>query len=58
MEADKATLTSDTRNAIKLDLEYWGKKLAHYEKTKNLQGIRVAKLFINKYLDAYNDAKF
>ena len=51
------TLTDDCREGIKQDLEYWRKKLAHFEKTKNLQGIKVCKLLLNKYLDSYNDAK-
>lgn len=58
MEADKATLTSDVRAEISLDLKYWQAKLAHYQKTGNKQGEKVAKMFLDKYLDAYNDAKF
>lgn len=38
------------------DLEYWRKKKAHFEKTRNEEGVKVAKLLINKYLDAYNEA--
>lgn len=53
MECDKV---SHTKTEILEDLEYWRKKLAHFEKTGNTNGIRVAKLLINKYLDAYNDA--
>jgi hypothetical protein len=37
-------------------LEYWRKKLAHFEKTGNKEGVKVAKLLIDKYLDAYNTA--
>jgi hypothetical protein len=53
MESDKV---SHTKSEILEDLEYWRKKLAHFENTKNENGIKVAKLLINKYLDAYNDA--
>ena len=53
MDSDKA---SHTKSEIKEDLEYWRKKLAHFEKTGNKEGIKVAKLLINKYLDAYNEA--
>jgi hypothetical protein len=52
MESDKV---SHTKAEILEDLEYWRKKLIHFEKTDNKQGIKVAKLLINKYLDAYND---
>ncbi len=45
-----------TKSEIKEDLEYWRKKLAHFEKTGNKEGMKVAKLLLNKYLDAYNDA--
>jgi hypothetical protein len=53
MESDK---TGHTKEDILEDLEYWRKKLAHFEQTNNQNGIKVAKLIINKYLDAYNDA--
>jgi hypothetical protein len=53
MECDKV---SHTKSEILEDLEYWRKKLVHFEKTNNENGIKVAKLIINKYLDAYNDA--
>lgn len=53
MESDKV---SHTKAEILGDLEYWRKKLSHFEKTNNTNGIKVAKLLINKYLDAYNEA--
>ena len=53
MECDKV---GHTKKEILKDLEYWRKKLVHFEKTNNINGIKVAKLIINKYLDAYNDA--
>lgn len=53
MECDKA---SHTKSEIKEDLEYWRKKLEHFQKTENKEGIKVAKLLIDKYLDAYNNA--
>jgi hypothetical protein len=53
METDKI---SHTKSGIKQDLEYWRKKLAHFEKTGNKEGVKVAKLLIDKYLDAYNTA--
>lgn len=56
METDKCASPSHTRDEIKGDLEYWRKKLAHFEKTGNKEGMKVAKLLLNKYLDAYNDA--
>jgi hypothetical protein len=49
------TLRDDARESIKKDLEYYRKKLAHYEKTKNLQGIKVCKLLLDKYLDQFNN---
>jgi hypothetical protein len=53
MECDKV---SHTKAEILEDLEYWRKKLDHFQKTNNINGIKVAKLIINKYLDAYNEA--
>ena len=53
MECDKV---SHTKAEILEDLEYWRKKLDHFEKTNNTSGINVAKLIINKYLDEYNNA--
>lgn len=53
METDK---TGHTKSEIKDDLEYWRKKKEHFETIGNKQGIKVAKLLIDKYLDAYNDA--
>lgn len=52
MECDKV---SHTKTEILEDLEYWRKKLIHFEKNNNENGIKVAKLIINKYLDAYNE---
>ena len=53
MECDKV---SHTKAEILEDLEYWRKKLDHFQKTNNINGIKVAMLIINKYLDAYNEA--
>ena len=53
MNCDKV---GHTKSEILEDLEYWRKKLAHFEKNKNINGIKVAKLLIDKYLDAYNNA--
>lgn len=53
MQSDKM---GHTKSEILEDLEYWRKKLAHFEKNKNINGIKVAKLLIDKYLDAYNEA--
>ena len=53
MESDKV---SHTKSKILDDLEYWYKKLERFEKTNNKEGIKVAKLMIDKYLDSYNDA--
>jgi hypothetical protein len=53
MECDKV---SHTKSEIKEDLEYWRKKLEHFEKTGNKEGVKVSKLLIDKYLDAYNNA--
>jgi hypothetical protein len=53
MESDK---TGHTKEDILEDLEYWRKKLVHFEKVGNKEGIKVAKLLLNKYLDAYNNA--
>ena len=47
---------SHTKSEIKEDLEYWRNKLASFEKNGNKEGVKVAKLLLNKYLDAYNDA--
>ena len=52
MEFDK---TGHTKSEIMEDLEYWRKKKKHYEMTGNKEGIRVSKLLIDKYLDAYNN---
>ena len=57
METNKANLLSDTKAELLIDLEYWRKKLAHFEKAGNKDGVKVAKLLIDKYLDAYNSAK-
>jgi len=56
METDKASLLSNTRAEIILDVRYWQRKLDHFKKTGNKNGEKVAKLFIDKYLDAYNNA--
>lgn len=53
MNCDKV---GNTKAEILDDLKYWHKKLAHFEKSKNENGIKVAKLLIDKYLDAYNNA--
>ena len=54
MEADKV---SHTKSKILDDIEYWYKKLEQFEKTKNQEGMKVAKLMIDKYLDSYNDTE-
>lgn len=53
MESDKQ---GHTKSEILEDLEYWRKKKEHFEKTKNENGVKIAKLLIDKYLDSYNDA--
>jgi hypothetical protein len=53
MQTDK---TGHTKEEILEDLEYWRKKLEHFTKTDNKDGIKVAKLLIDKYLDSYNNA--
>jgi hypothetical protein len=53
MECDKQ---GHTKSEILEDLEYWRKKKEHFEKTNNKEGIKVAKLLLDKYLDSYNDA--
>lgn len=58
METSKAKLLSDTKAEILIDLKYWHNKLAHFKKTGNKEGEKVAKLLLDKYLDAYNNAKF
>jgi hypothetical protein len=52
MESDK---TGHTKEEILEDLEYWRKKLSHFKKVGNEDGIKVAKLLIDKYLDSYNN---
>lgn len=50
------TKQSHTKSELLEDLEYWRKKKQHFENTKNEKGVKVAKLFIDKYLDEYNIA--
>lgn len=54
MDADKV---SHTKSKILDDIEYWYKKMERFEKTNNPQGMKVAKMMIDKYLDAYNNAE-
>lgn len=49
-----ATINVNTKERISTDLKYWQVKLAHFEKTHNREGIKVAKLMLDKYLDDYS----
>jgi hypothetical protein len=53
LDADKQ---GHTKTEILEDLEYWRKKKQHFEKTGNKEGVKISKLLIDKYLDAYNNA--
>lgn len=53
MECDKQ---GHTKSEILEDLQYWRKKKEHFEKNGNKEGIKIAKLLIDKYLDLYNDS--
>lgn len=47
-----ANKTKSTRSEIKDDLKYWADKKAHFIKAGNKDGIKVANLMLNKYLDS------
>ena len=51
-----AAINTDTKERITADLKYWRDKLAHFEKERNREGIKVAKLMLDKYLDDYSNA--
>ena len=54
MESDKV---GHTKSKILDDIEYWYKKMERFEKTNNPEGMKVAKMMIDKYLDSYNDTE-
>jgi hypothetical protein len=55
MEILNADKQGHTKIEILEDLEYWRKKKEHFERTNNKEGVKISKLLIDKYLDAYND---
>ncbi len=43
--------------SVKKDLMHWQTKLDLAEKAHDREGIKVAKMFLDKYLDDYNSIK-